>query len=72
MKDATPGTIQYETTRGRIPLWLSPDMIAFILSEWRRLPDDTPDAILKQWGDLAFFASSALHKGAEAPPQKSD
>ena len=55
MKDKAPGRAEYEMGRGRIPLWLPPDMIAFILSEWRRLADDTPDAILKQWNELAFF-----------------
>ena len=55
MKDKAPGRAEYEMGRGRIPLWLPPDMIAFILSEWRRLADDTPDAILKQWNELAFL-----------------
>ncbi|MEK7883888.1 hypothetical protein [Methyloversatilis sp. NSM2] len=51
-----------EIAKGRIALWLSPEQIAFIANEWRKIPGDAPQAVKQCWSDIAFRAMTALHR----------
>jgi hypothetical protein len=51
-----------EIEKGRIPLWLDPNDILFLLTEWRKIPSDAGEDILKTWSNIAFRASTSLHK----------
>lgn len=57
-----PTDLDDEIARGRIALWLSPEQIAFIANEWRKIPCDAPQAVRQCWNDIAFRAMTALHK----------
>lgn len=51
-----------EIEKGRIPLWLDPNDILFLLNEWRKIPDDVNESVIGNWSRIAFRASTALHK----------
>jgi hypothetical protein len=51
-----------EIAKGRIALWLSPEQIAFIANEWRKIPNDAPPEVSECWSDIAFRSMAALHK----------
>lgn len=51
-----------EKNKGRIPLWLNPEDILFLLNEWRKIPKEANENILHAWSNIAFRASTALHK----------
>jgi hypothetical protein len=51
-----------ELAKGRIALWLEPELVAFIADEWRRLPNEVLDPVKEPWNHLAFQAATALHK----------
>jgi hypothetical protein len=51
-----------EATNGRTAFWLEPADIAFIVDEWRKIPETLPDADRKRWADIAFRGMSALQK----------
>ena len=51
-----------ELEKGRIPLWLDPNDILFLLNEWRKIPSDANENTLKKWSEIALRASTALHK----------
>lgn len=59
-----------EREKGRIPLWLDPEDIIFLLNEWRKIPKEADINILKAWANIAFRASTSLHKnGVENEPK---
>lgn len=62
LRDEAGTSAAFERENGRIALWLEPSDIQFILSEWRKTPDDEPIEIKERWGRLAFRCNSALHK----------
>ena len=59
MKPSDPNK---EAEKGRVALWLDPNDIRFLLTEWRKIPDSVPDEVSESWSRIAFRASSALHK----------
>lgn len=61
-KPVVPTNDADEISKGRIALWLEPEMIAFLANEWRRLPEDILEPVKEQWSVLAFRAATALHK----------
>ena len=55
-----------EIAKGRIALWLSPQQIAFIANEWRKIPNNASPEVKECWSDIAFRSMSALHKAGVA------
>jgi hypothetical protein len=53
---------QTESSLGRLAFWLAPKDIAFIVDQWRKMPDDLSDDDGKRWADIAFRGMSALKK----------
>ena len=51
-----------EVAKGRVALWLSPEQIAFIANEWRKIPENVAPEIKETWAAIAFRAMSALHR----------
>ena len=51
-----------EIEKGRIPLWLAPNDILFLLNEWRKIPENAENSVMETWNRVAFRASTALHK----------
>ena len=72
-KAPEPTDPKRETELGRVALWLDPDDLRFLVAEWRRLPDDAPEAVRETWGRIAFRSMAALHKAGhpqEAGPSE--
>ncbi|WP_417761507.1 hypothetical protein [Shewanella sp.] len=57
-----PTNPEDELAQGRMALWLTPDDIAFLSNEWRKIPDNVDDETKERWARIAFRAASALHK----------
>ncbi|TWU44725.1 hypothetical protein Poly51_59940 [Rubripirellula tenax] len=53
---------QTESSRGRLAFWLDPADVAFIVDQWRKMPNDLADDDRKRWADIAFRGMSALKK----------
>ena len=51
-----------EQIAGRLAFWIDPDLLSFLVDEWRKLPQNMPDEDRSRWADIAFRAMSALHK----------
>ena len=51
-----------ESSRGRLAFWLDPTDVAFIVDQWRKMPDDMAGDERKRWADIAFRGMSALKK----------
>jgi hypothetical protein len=51
-----------ESSLGRLAFWLAPQDLAFIVDQWRKMPDDLTDDDQKRWADIAFRGMSALKK----------
>ncbi|MCH1918733.1 hypothetical protein L9G15_04730 [Shewanella sp. A3A] len=69
-----PTNPEDELAQGRMALWLTPEDIAFLSNEWRKIPDNVSDQTKDRWARIAFRAASALHKAgiklaAEFPEQ---
>ena len=62
LRDSDGTNAQYELELGRIALWLDPSDLAFLVNEWRKMPQSAVASECNQWGDIAFRAMSALHK----------
>jgi hypothetical protein len=62
LRDETGTNSEFEKESGRLALWLEPNDIKFILSEWRKVPDEETETIKESWGKLSFRCNSALHK----------
>ena len=61
-----PSVPEDEVSKGRIALWLSPEQIAFIANEWRKIPNSASLEVRERWGAIAFRAMAALHKAGVA------
>jgi len=42
--------------------WLSPEQIAFITNEWRKIPGNVAPDVKENWAAIAFRGMAALHK----------
>jgi hypothetical protein len=51
-----------EADRGKLAFWLDSSDIAFLVDQWRKMPNDLQDAERQQWADISFRGMSALHK----------
>jgi hypothetical protein len=69
-KAPEPTDPEREAELGRVALWLDPDDLRFRAAEWRRLPDDAPEAARETWGRIAFRSMAALHKAGQ--PQEAE
>ncbi len=52
----------FEKENGRLALWLEPEDIRFIISEWRKVPDEASEQVKEAWGKLSFRCNTTLHK----------
>jgi len=62
LRDEAGTSSAFEKENGRIALWLEPSDIHFILSEWRKVPENETVSAKENWGKLSFRCNSALHK----------
>ncbi len=62
LRDDNGTNALFEKENGRIALWLEPEDIRFIISEWRKVPDEKPEKDKEAWGKLSFRCNTALHK----------
>lgn len=51
-----------EQEKGRLPLWLDPEDIAFICDQWRRIPENISENDRETWSRIGFRSMTALHK----------
>ena len=51
-----------EKEKGRIAVWLSPSQIEFLANEWRKIPENESEFVLKNWSEISFRLITALHK----------
>jgi hypothetical protein len=63
---ANPTQPEHEKAQGRIAFWLSPEQIAFIADEWRKIPENADPQVKENWAAIAFRAMSALHRAGIA------
>lgn len=54
--------LEQEQLKGRMALWLSPEQIAFLANEWRKIPENASMNVKQNWSNIAFRCMSALHK----------
>ncbi len=64
LRDENGTNAIYEKESGRVALWLEPEDIQFILSEWRKVPDEASEQVKEAWGKLSFRCNTALHKAS--------
>ena len=62
LRDEVGTNSEFEKENGRLALWLEPDDIQFVLSEWRKVSDEENETVKESWGKLSFRCNSALHK----------
>ncbi len=62
IRDEKGTDANFEKENGRLALWLDPDDIRFIISEWRKVPDGASEIVKEAWGKLSFRCNTALHK----------
>lgn len=62
LRDEEGTDSDYEKERGRLALWLSPEDIAFLANEWRKIPESVTPEVSEAWSRVAFRAMSALRK----------
>ncbi|MGN6546924.1 MAG: hypothetical protein ACTHK7_17855 [Aureliella sp.] len=62
LRDNRGTNAQSESSRGRLAFWLDPDDVAFVVDQWRKMPDDLPDDDRRRWATIAFRGMSALRK----------
>ncbi|MDX1512400.1 MAG: hypothetical protein R3174_01540 [Gammaproteobacteria bacterium] len=58
---------QRELDKGRIPLWLDPEECRFLACEYSRLPEDSPEEVLRIWMRIATRAHAALQTSGHEP-----
>jgi len=63
-------TTNEQKEKGRLALWLDPEDLEFLKNEWRKIPDNAPDQVKEKWSQIAFRASSALHKAGVKVDEK--
>ncbi len=57
-----PTSPEQEQLKGRMALWLSPEQIAFLANEWRKIPENASVNVKENWSNIAFRCMSALYK----------
>lgn len=62
LRDDEGTDARLETSRGRLAFWLDPTDVAFIVDQWRKMPDDMAGDERKRWADIAYRGMSALKK----------
>lgn len=62
LRDENGTNAIYEKESGRVALWLEPEEIRFIISDWRKVPDEASEQVKEAWGKLYFRCNTALHK----------
>ena len=62
VRDENGTNASFEKENGRLALWLEPEDIRFIISEWRKVPGEESEQVRESWGKLSFRCNTALHK----------
>ncbi len=62
LRDGDGTNSQFEAEKGRIAFWIDPTDVAFLVDEWRKMPQSDPDPERERWANIAFRGMAALHK----------